>query len=223
MRNGHVPETVFVTQRALGRYSDVLDKVPRDLLITVSQDVFAKLTTETSPQGIFVVSRFLDNVKVIDSPTVWDTVPSNKGIIILHSLQDTGNVGTILRTAAAFDSAHCVISDDTADIYNHKTVRATMGALFSATLFITRDTKGFIEHIKSGDRRVYATALREDSISLKKHKFTPTDCFVIGQEGSGLPDDIIALCDGVIKIPISGKVESLNASVAATVILWELS
>ncbi len=224
LRNGHVPNTIFVTENAKKSYSDLLTAVESSRIITVSDSVYQKLSAEKAPQGIFVISEFLDgNIVFINSDQHFKALTEcKKSLIFLDSLQDNGNVGTIIRTAAALGGADCVLSRDCADIYSSRTIRASMGALFSARVFITDDISQAIRAVRQSGRRVFAAALGNNTLTLGKFDAYHDDCFVIGNEGNGLAGEIIDICDGEVKIPISGDIDSLNASVAAAILLWEL-
>lgn len=140
------------------------------------------------------------------------------GGVILENVQDPGNVGTVIRTANAFDVGPVMLLGDCADIYNPKTVRAAMGAIFRHKVFsIEYDD---LDKIKE-NRKLCAAALHSDSVRLGETDIKDA-VFVIGNEGRGVTDKILEKCTEKVIIPISENCESLNAAAAATVILWEM-
>lgn len=224
VRAGYTPELVLVREDVVSRYSALLDKLSCEI-IEVTSSVYDKITDENSPQGLFTVSKYLPNVRNVrdgGADVSYDKLPSlqNGNSIMLVDLQDTGNVGTIIRTAAALgcDVLLCGIC---ADVYSPKTVRATMGALFTNNIFICADTLSAIAALKKGGRRVIAAALTDKAEVLGKFDITDTDCFVVGNEGNGLSEEVISSCTFTSVIPMSGRTESLNAAMAATILLWE--
>lgn len=223
LKHGYVPHSVFVCQNSKNDYSYLLNSINEDKIYTVSSEVFSKISTEKSPQGILTVSEFLnDNITILSNNAEYNIIKNNNcGILFLDSVRDNGNVGTIIRTAAAF-GVTCVLSSDCADIYSSKTIRASMGAIFSSKLFITNNISETINNIRKNGRRVFASALGKTTLTLGKFEIKNNDCFVVGNEGNGINDKIISLCDSAVKIPMTDATESLNASAAAAILLWQI-
>lgn len=138
--------------------------------------------------------------------------------IILEGLQDPGNVGTIIRTAAAFGVTGVLLTGGCADPYNPKTIRATMGAVFRQPVADT-DLAG-IKALKEQGVRLYGAALAPGSLDIRKVRLENA-AVAIGSEGRGLSEDLLALCDETIIIPMLPTSESLNAAVAASIVMWE--
>ena len=141
--------------------------------------------------------------------------------LLLDGIQDPGNLGTIFRTAEGAGVDGIIMSSDTVDIYNPKTVRSTMGSLYRMPFFYEKDLKGVVERIKEKKVSVYAAHLKG------KHAYYLEDyrrgcAFLIGNEGNGLTDELAALADTYIRIPMEGQVESLNAAIAAAVLMYEV-
>ena len=190
----------------------------------LSDDVFAKLSAEQAPEGILTVATF-PAFHVTDDQSrdvLLDVCRTGGGILLLESVRDPGNVGTILRSAAAFGIDCVAISADCADIYNTKTVRGAMGALFRMKIAVFGDITEAISLIRQNGRRVYAAALDHEALRLTPSTLSRRDCAVIGNEGHGLSADAIAACDRSLYIPMEAGSESLNAAAAATVILWSM-
>ncbi len=139
--------------------------------------------------------------------------------IVLENVQDPGNVGTVLRTAAAFGMDMVVLCGACADPYNPKTVRATMGAIFRQSVVKT-DLAGL-----SGVLRglpLYGAALAPGGMDARQLPTAPL-AVAVGNEGKGLTAELLARCAGTVRIPMRPGTESLNAAVAAAVVMWEMS
>ncbi len=206
------------------RLSAELSSLPRESIICVSDSVFEKMSEEKSPEGIITVAKHIDkfrkNIKIdsISLPEKEETV------LLLESLRDPGNLGTVLRAAAALGVDRVVMSSDCADVYNPKTIRAAMGGLFR----IKTDSIGegrlaeYIALLKGTGRRVFAAALDEGAAKLGELQITEGDSFVIGNEGHGLSRAVIEACDRSVIIPMTAGCESLNAASAAVILIWEM-
>lgn len=216
LRAGHTPKMLFVREDALSRYGELLENANCEIT-GVTSSVYDKLTEEKAPQGIFAVSGFLENVKSLDDSSA-KTIFGNS--ILLSDLQDNGNVGTIIRTAAAMD-CNVILCGNCADVYSPKTVRATMGALFTGNIFTSGSAEAAVSLLQSLGKRVIAAALTDKAEVLGDFDIRHDDCFVVGNEGQGLTNSVIEKCDVTVLIPMSGKTESLNASAAAAMLLWE--
>ena len=191
-------------------------------LLYVSEEVFAKISEESSPEGIITVARFPEGIhrRVEASGYV---AGQDERILIAESVRDAGNLGTVVRSCAALGIDRLLISDDCADIYNPKTIRAAMGGLFALQIDIvkTEELSEAIRSLRASGRRVYAAALREDALTIGTLELRGCDCFVIGNEGHGLSQNVIDACDACAIIPMSAGSESLNAAAAAAICIWE--
>ena len=191
-------------------------------IITVTEEVFEKISTEKAPQGIISVIKHLDFFKELDIIYKEDFfLKDDERAIALCSVRDPGNIGSVIRSAVAFGAQHIVLSADSADIYNSKTVRSAMGALFKVKVTVVRDFASFISASQANGRNVYAAELTDNAVALDHIKALPTDIFIIGNEGHGIPAEISSACNNSVYIPISSNTESLNASVAAAIFMWE--
>jgi len=145
----------------------------------------------------------------------------NSGVhVLLDCVQDPGNVGTIIRSASAFAIDSVLLTDGCADIYNPKTIRATMGAIFKQPVFTISTEE--ISKLKSADIRFIGTSNGADSTEIKNVSLD-NSIIILGNEGQGISNDLSALCEEMIKIPVSSSCESLNVAVAASIIMWEAS
>ena len=191
-------------------------------VITLSEGAFSKISTEKAPQGVISAIKYLDFFKNMDIIYKEDFfIQEGERALSLYSLRDPGNLGAVIRSAVAFGVQHIILSADSADIYNPKTVRAAMGTMFGVKVTFVSDFASFIESAKANGRAVYAAELSDGAKSLREIDLTRNDIFIIGNEGHGIPADISSKCSCSVYIPISEGVDSLNASVAASVFMWE--
>ena len=201
-----------------------LGEMREEQLIYVSDSVFEKLTEERSPEGIITVAEQMDTLhtRAEDLLAAAESLDGKK-LLIAESVRDTGNLGTIMRSCAALGIDTLVLSHDCADLYNPKTVRAAMGALFRMPTLSVDQTElpEFVRCLRERGRHVYAAALREDAQRIGQMPLRRGDCFIIGNEGHGLTEQTIDASDGAAIIPMIEGNESLNASAAATVCIWE--
>ena len=181
-------------------------------VIVLSESAFSKITTDTSSDGVAFAIETVNNTEMAEK---------DEKIIMLDCVRDPGNVGTAVRSAAAFGFDR-VILWDSADIYNPKTVRATMGAFFKMKFTVCNSLCETIEHLKKDGRRVIAASLGEGALTLGESPLMKSDCIVIGNEGHGVSEETLSCCTDFIKIPMTDKTESLNAAMAATVLMWEM-
>ena len=215
LENGIELESVLMTDKFFNKYKD---KNYPFRHISVTEEVYSKISAEKSPEGIFCVAKTLDKLHKLNIIYSSDLKES---IIILDGLRDPGNIGTVLRTSAALGCDTVVMSADCADVYNPKTVRAAMGAVFRQQTVTVKDLKGTVEELIKCGKKVYCATLDESSVDLTEVELSSEHCFVIGNEGNGIRQEIIAASSGSVIIPMQPGAESLNASAAATVLLWE--
>lgn len=209
--------------KALGNVCDS-DKYQNCKLITVAENVFEKISTEKGAQGIISVIKHLDFFRDMDIiyKEEFFLKPEEKAIF-LFSVRDPSNLGSVIRSSVAFGIDHVILSDDCADIYNPKTIRSAMGSLFRVNVTTVKDVPSFIKAAQHNSRRVFAAELSDGARSLSEIGLRTSDIVMIGNEGHGIDAQVSAICDGSVYIPISKKTESLNASVAAAIFMWEQS
>ena len=180
--------------------------------VRVSEELMRSVSPMETPQGaLFTVA--LPEVQLPETL-------SGKHYLVLDGVQDPGNVGTILRTADAFDCDGVFLVNACADLYNPKTARATMGAIFRREAYSVTTEELFALLRKSGVP-LYGTALRDDTVPLAEANLARA-AVAIGSEGRGLSQQVLDECAKTLKIPMNPRCESLNAAIAATVVLWEM-
>lgn len=207
---------VYFTKRAQKNCSEFLSKAYSlgAALYLVTDEVYDKLTYEKASQQIFVLAQKKD------IPFLSGKDAAGGGFVLLESVRDPSNVGAILRTCLALGSKKIILTSDCADIFSFKTLRAAMGAAFRANLYMTDSVCECLKLLKKHGR-VYATALRKDAISISDAEFFESDSIIIGNEGHGISQEALAVCDKTVIIPMMNDSESLNASVAAAIFVWE--
>lgn len=144
-----------------------------------------------------------------------------KNAVVLETVQDPGNVGTVIRTANAFGLGAVILTGECADLYNPKTVRSTMGAIFRQRV-LTVDAEGLECLLERNSLPLYGAALHRDSALLTAID-VKNAAVAVGSEGKGLSERLLSLCDKTLFIPMQPDSESLNAAVAASVIMWEMA
>lgn len=193
----------------------------RTEVFEITQPVLEKLTAEKSPEGVVCVVSYLSNIHVFTD--VYSNASENERIELMWSVRDPGNMGTILRSAAAFGVDTLILSDDCADIYNPRTVRASMGAIFRQKISVCSDYCGTIAKLKSNGYGIYAALPSEKALPLCSVPSGRKISFIIGNEGHGLSNEVIEAAGNAAYIPMAAGTESLNAAVAASVIMYERS
>ncbi|MCL1858712.1 MAG: RNA methyltransferase [Oscillospiraceae bacterium] len=191
-----------------------LPKLPQNAsVVTVTSEVYKKITDEEAFQGVMCV---------IEKPGEDIILSYEKPVIILNSVRDPGNVGTVIRTANAVCGIDIILSEDCADIYSGKTQRAAMGAVFRQNIKISKNIETDIANLKKNGYNIFAAHLDKNSRSIDEVEFNSKTAVVFGNEGNGIDGGIVSICDEKIIIPINQNSESLNVSVAAAIVLWEM-
>ena len=185
----------------------------RDVIVT-SADILSKISGKDNPQALVGVYR--------DQDVPLDTLDrSASGVwIVAQSLRDPGNLGTILRTGDAVGAGGLILIDDCVDPFSVESVRASMGALFTQAIVQCR-WDAFIPWLRSGPGQLVGTSLRADQ-DYQSPRYTAPTFLLVGNEAQGLPAAYEAECDLLVKIPMLGKADSLNAAVATAVMAYEI-
>ena len=180
--------------------------------VRVPSDLMRSVSPAETPQGALFTAT-------LARPALPDRLVGAR-YLVLDGVQDPGNVGTILRTADAFDCDGVFLVNACADLYNPKTVRATMGAIFRQQVWACAPDE-LSALLRASGVPLYGAALRGDAVSLRDVALARA-AVAIGSEGRGLSGEMLALCGKTVKIPMSERCESLNAATAAAVVLWEM-
>ena len=210
---------VYVSEQFYSRYGEELGLSAwgRQLEI-LSDHVFSHVSDTKTPQGILLVmeQRSCEICEMLD----LDAQGRKPLLMVLDNLQDPGNLGTILRAGEAAGVTGVIMSHDCVDIYNPKVIRSTMGSVFRVPFFYTDDLEQTVLDLKARGIRVFAAHLAGKN-NYEQEDYTGNTAFLIGNEGNGLTEKLSNMADTWVKIPMEGKVESLNAAIAASILMFE--
>jgi TrmH family RNA methyltransferase len=215
----------FYTEQSSEKYENLIAKLinTADESFLLDSFVFDKISNMSSSQEVMCICHVLDKCNYVNR------IDKEGCYLILDDIQDPQNLGTILRTADAFSVNLVCMSSDCCDVYSPKVIRGTMGSIFRVPFCIVQDLKSFLKNIQEKGVYVYASVPRRDIIGpknkilgefKKEHK---KSAIVIGNEGRGLREELIEICNETITIPMLGKTESLNAAAAASIMIWEFT
>lgn len=190
---------------------------------TVTEEVFRKISDTMAPQGVLcVMERFShDNKEIVKNALKRQEKEGHVPLFLLvEDVQDPGNLGTMIRTAEGAGADGVFLTKGTVDIYNPKTIRSTMGSLYRVPFCHMEDLKEGIELLKKNGITVYAAHLKGEKY-YHEIAYRGGSAFLIGNEGNGLKKETADLADCYLKIPMEGKLESLNAAVAAALLMYQ--
>lgn len=192
-------------------YEKNMDKFTCDTVV-VPKELLSKISDAKTPQGV---------VGVLRMPEIKDCDLCGK-FIYCDNLQDPGNVGTIIRTADAFSFSGVILSYNSADVFSPKVMRSSQGSLFNIKVITDKDVS-YLKKAKENGIFITSTALYGECVNICKIKKNGNHIFVIGNEGSGVSKEILEISDEIAYIPMTGKAESLNAGVAASILMYEVA
>lgn len=208
-------EKVFISESLYKDNKDLVKKIEEYSYEVVKDSVFKEMSGTVTPQGIMALVRQSQyNIEEIINKN------EKQAFIVLEGLQDPGNMGTIIRTAEGAGIAAVIMDKNTVDVYNPKVIRSTMGSIYRVPFVITENLVDTVDKLQKSGIIVYAAHL-QGKIYYDEANFKESSAILIGNEGNGLTDEISQKADRRIKIPMHGKVESLNASVAAAILMYE--
>ena len=208
-------QNVYVAESFLQEemHKHLLDGIEYEVL---SDSVFKAVSDTQTPQGILTV---------VSMPEWNETevlVKENGCYLFLESIQDPGNLGTMLRTGEGAGITAVIANQTTVDLYNPKTVRSTMGSIYRVPFIVAEDFYGKITDMQKKGVKFYAAHLKESQM-YDAFDYQGACAFLIGNEGNGLTEKTADAADAYIKIPMEGNVESLNAAIAATILMYEVN
>lgn len=219
VRAGRYPEAVFLTGKAILRYPETaaLLTAKAQAWYKIDENLAGRISDTQNPQGVFCLFKRLDNtaqaVKIVRGGKY----------ILLSGLQDPGNTGTIIRTAEAFGLNGAFLDDCCPDLCAPKVLRASMGAALRLPYEQVSDMRQTIAELRGNGVPVYAAAVTQDAIPLRDVQLRDGAAVLIGNEGAGLPEELIDCCNAACVIPMAGGAQSLNAATAAAVFMWEMT
>lgn len=215
IKAGISAEYVLVSVTAEKKFPECVELLKKSCKVfSVSDEIYSYISGQKSPQGIFLAGKILDKFQNLDR------ILENDKILMLDCVQDSGNLGTMLRTAEALGIEGAILGSGCADVWSPKTLRASMGSVFRLPL-CSCDLLNAADSAEKMGFSVYAAMLDDSAEALGTFKFPKKSVVIIGNEGHGVDGRLAEKCRKLY-IPISGA-ESLNAAAAAAVICWEMS
>ena len=208
---------VILTKQAYDKFGDELFQADlRDAkTIVISNELGNRIASTGTTQGVFAIC------KIPVQKEISSAMKENGKYVVLFGLQDPGNVGMIIRTADAL-GLDAVILSGSCDIYSPKVIRSTMGSVFRADIYIENDTEKLFSALERAGVTSSAAVIDKDAVNVVKCGFDGSQAVFIGNEGNGLPADIASRCTRKVIIPMHGNINSLNAAMAAGILMWEL-
>ncbi len=206
---------VYVSEGAYDKLKGELSLLVKEEDITfVADHVFSSMSDTNTPQGVMglVRMRKIDFKDLISGQSDF--------LLIAERLQDPGNLGTIIRTAEGAGATGIILSSDSVDMYNPKVIRSTMGSVFRVPIYVSEDLAYDIDRLKEHGVCIYGAHL--EGKEFYDEDFKGSCGFLIGNEGNGLSEAISSKADKLIRIPMCGKLESLNAATSVAVISYEV-
>ncbi len=208
----HRVHSVFVAKDTLKRYQDL--EMMADEVYVVNEPVAEKLAGTKNSQGLFCLFH--------TAQYTWEDLQVENGILVCDTIQDPANVGAMVRSAAGFGMGGVVLLGGCADPYAEKALRASMGSVGRIPILTDVDEEDFLQKVKEEKIHVIAAALDKEAVSYKKAKVESSFALLIGNEGAGISEYLLSEADEKVYIPMYNNVESLNAGVAAAVLMSEL-
>ncbi|MBQ6932145.1 MAG: RNA methyltransferase [Clostridia bacterium] len=210
-------ERLFYTSRAEEKYSHEVALLKEKAVeaCEISEEIAQKLSDTFSPQGIFCVCKTIDKKHYIDK------IYSSAKLVALENIQDPANLGAIIRTAEALGIGGAVLCG-CCDVYNPKTQRAAMGSMLRMPFICVSDMPEAMKELESKGYVTLSSTPGEGAEDITKTDLGEKTVCVIGNEGNGVEEATMQSCMHRVRVPMRGRAESLNASMAAAIIMWEL-
>lgn len=182
-------------------------------VIVISNELGNRIASTDNTQGVFAICRIPSGKK--------PAFREGGRYVVLFGLQDPGNVGMVIRTADALGIDGIILSGS-CDLYSPKVIRSTMGSVFRMSITVINDADALFALLEENGVETSAAVIDRDAVKVTDFAFTGKQAVFIGNEGNGLPEDIAQRCTRRITIPMSGSINSLNAAMAAGILMWEL-
>lgn len=208
-------ETVFISSSFEQELKTQQRSIPFEYQV-VEDKIFQKMSDTQTPQGILALVR----QKEYSLSDILDG-KQNGCILILDEIQDPGNLGTMIRTGEGAGICGAILSKNTVDIYNPKTIRSTMGSIYRVPHIVCENLSDMIRKLQEQGVYIIATHLQGEK-EYQELAYTNMTGVLIGNEGNGLSKELVELADELVRIPMEGEVESLNAAIAATLFMYEI-
>lgn len=215
MQSGVRVKALLLTEKAAAQYGEVLmQAAPQTHVLTVSEALAREIADTETAQGVFAIGEMCPEREMLPQ--------RGHRCMLLHQIQDPANLGAILRTAEALGTDGIYLYQ-CVDLYNPKTLRSSMGALFRVPLRRLSETEPFFAQCRAEHVKTCAAVVDRDAQVLGTVSFAEGAAVLIGNEGNGLPREVSDACDVKLTIPMSPQSNSLNAAMAAGLFLWEMN
>lgn len=204
----------LITEKSFGRYEEDANRLAdiSEKSYLISDDIADRISETQSTQGIFAVCKMKNEDIQIDL---------NGKYIALDNVQDPGNLGTIIRTADAL-GIDGIITGGGCDVFNPKVLRSSMGSVLRMKIKNSESLASSLDDLRKSGMAVFGTSPDANAEKITDVNFSGGCICVIGNEANGISDDVRSSCSDIITIPMQGRAESLNASIAAAVVMWEM-
>lgn len=208
-------QKVYISESCFEKEADKRNLAEKYHYEVVSDKVFLEVSDTMSPQGILAI------VKMPEYTIETMLQKENPLLLLLEDLRDPGNLGTIMRTAEGAGVDGVILSKDSVDLFNPKVVRSTMGSIFRVPFLYVEDFRGTLNELKKKNIALYSTHLKGTN-TYTEENYKKSCGIIIGNEANGIQDDTAAMTDYLVKIPMEGSLESLNAAIAAALMMYEV-
>lgn len=213
LRSGVRAKAAFFTATAAVKHADLLASLDNSVeQYSLADSLFKSVSETQTPQGVMLLCEMQGTIK--------ESLSFNKAVA-LECVQDPQNMGTILRSAEAFGIDCVILSKDCCDIFSPKVLRGSMGAVFRQKFYISESFYDTLTQLNDRGVKTYA-AVPGNGTDILSADFSKDSCVLIGNEGNGLTDEAVRLCADKVTIRMNGNAESLNAAVAASIVMWEM-
>lgn len=219
LNNSVVLKETFYTKKCFEKSKNILEKIisKSQKSFMVSESLMNIISDTDAPQGIVCICE-----KNMSNVNFEDELNAVNKIVLLENIQNPSNLGTIFRTCDALKIENVIILGNGCDVYNPKVLRGSMGAVFRLNIFEFVNSLETVNRLKNFGFKIYATTPQNDAKFVNNMNFSGRFGIILGNEGNGLKQELIDICDEKIKIPMNSNAESLNVSVACGILIWEM-
>lgn len=210
-------DKVFVSKSKFNLYKDFIKCFEDNNVYILNDVVFDKIKDTINSQGIVATVKY-NLIRKLDN----NIINNAKNILVLDNIKDPGNLGTIIRLAEASNISIVILANNCCNLYNTKVIRSCMSSIFRVNIYISNNIVKDLEFLKSQYFKIYSTSLINKSIKYNSVNYKNKNVVILGNEANGVNKELIDISDNTIFIPMCGKIESLNVSIAATAICYEM-
>ena len=218
LRSGLRVTALLYTAQARDTYADAVEPLTAaaEQVTEITPELARHMSDTTHPQGVFCLVKILDNSLNMNKINIMGHFG------VLEDVRDPGNLGTVIRTAEAFGLDGLILSAGCCDVYNPKVLRGSMGGVFRLPMMVAEDLPAALTALQARGMTAYACVVDADADPVQTAGWGAGSLAVIGNEGNGLTPDTVSACTRRVTIPMAGNAESLNASMAAGIVMWEM-